>query len=112
MISDEERIEVAAKLRERKEDFFGVRSFFPQDLILYQSLYLKAIDECLPDGDCCFDMLAELIDRPTCKNIATKPADELLCSRCGEHVDIAYMENVDDYYASYCPNCGAKVVDE
>lgn len=48
-------------------------------------------------------------DRPTCKNLATKPADELLCSECGEHVDIAYMENADDYHARYCPNCGAEV---
>ncbi|MEE0225593.1 hypothetical protein [Senegalimassilia anaerobia] len=30
----------------------------------------------------------------------------------GEHVDIAYMESADDYHASYCPNCGAKVVDK
>ena len=51
-------------------------------------------------------------DRPTCKNLATKPTDELLCSECGEHVDIAYMENADDYHARYCPNCGARVVDE
>ena len=28
--------------------------------------------------------LADLIDRPTCKNLATKAADELLCSECGE----------------------------
>lgn len=48
-------------------------------------------------------------DRPTCKNLATKPADELLCSECGEHVDIAYMEHADDYHARYCPNCGAEV---
>lgn len=48
-------------------------------------------------------------DRPTCKNLATKPADELLCSECSEHVDIAYMENADDYHARYCPNCGAEV---
>lgn len=34
------------------------------------------------------------------------------CDRCGEHVDIAYMESADDYHASYCPNCGAKVVDK
>ena len=54
--------------------------------------------------------LAELIDRPTCKNLATKSADELLCSECGEHVDIAYMENAADYHARYCPNCGAMVV--
>ena len=55
--------------------------------------------------------LADLIDRPTCKNLATKPADELLCSGCGEHVDIAYMESADDYHARYCPNCGAEVVE-
>lgn len=54
--------------------------------------------------------LADLIDRPTCENLATKSADELLCSECGEHVDIAYMENADDYHARYCPNCGARVV--
>lgn len=51
-------------------------------------------------------------DRPTCKNLATKPADELLCSECGEHVDIAYVENADDYHARYCPNCAARVVDD
>ena len=49
-------------------------------------------------------------DAGTCQNLATKPADELLCSRCGEHVDIAYMESADDYHASYCPRCGAKVM--
>lgn len=54
--------------------------------------------------------LVDLIDCPTCRNLAMKPADELFCSECGEHVDIAYVENADDYHARYCPNCGAKVV--
>lgn len=109
MTSDQERREVAAKLRDKKSEFFGVRSFFPQDIILYRSLYMHAIDECLPDGDCCFDVLAELIDRPTCRNLAMKPADEFLCSECGEHIDIAYVESCDDYHAKHCPNCGAEV---
>ena len=51
-------------------------------------------------------------DAGRCRNLATKPADELLCSRCGEHVDIAYMESADDYHARYCPNCGAEVLYE
>lgn len=55
--------------------------------------------------------LADLIDRPTCQNLAMKPADELLCSKCGEHVDIAYVESCDDYHAKYCPNCGAGVAE-
>ncbi len=58
------------------------------------------------------ERLADLIDSPTCKNLAIKPADELLCSECGEHVDIAYVENADDYHARYCPNCGAEVESE
>lgn len=55
--------------------------------------------------------LADLIDRPTCKNLSLKPADVLLCSECGEHVDIAYVETCDEYHAKYCPNCGAEVVE-
>lgn len=54
--------------------------------------------------------LADLIDRPTCRNLSLKPSDVLLCSECGEHVDIAYMETCDEYHAKYCPNCGAEVV--
>ena len=48
--------------------------------------------------------------RPTCRNLTLKPADELLCSACGEHVDIAYVESCEDYHARYCPHCGRKVV--
>lgn len=54
--------------------------------------------------------LIELVEGGTCWNIAMKHADEFLCSACGEHVDIAYMESVDDYHARYCPHCGRKVV--
>ncbi len=54
--------------------------------------------------------LADLIDRPTCRDLSMKTADEFLCSKCGEHVDIAYMDSCDDYHAKYCPNCGARVV--
>lgn len=55
--------------------------------------------------------LADFIDRPTCKNLSPKPADVLLCSECGEHVDIAYVESCDDCRAKYCPHCGAEVVE-
>lgn len=56
--------------------------------------------------------MAVLIDRPTCRNLAAKPADEFLCSKCGEHVDIAYVDSCDDYHAKYCPNCRAEVLDD
>lgn len=62
MITDDVRRETAKKLREKKKEFFGERSWFPQDLTSYQSMYLTAIDECLPDGECGFDVLADLIE--------------------------------------------------
>ena len=105
MISDSERREVAAKLREKKKDFFGVRSFFPQDIILYRSLYMQAIDECLPDGDCCFDVLADLIDRPM-THIDVNKHGRACCANCG----------CDDWCladdsAHFCPQCGAEVAE-
>lgn len=52
--------------------------------------------------------LADLID-PTCKNLTTRPADVLFCSECGEHVDIASVENADDYHARFWLNGGTKL---
>lgn len=69
--------------------------------------YLHAIEKGIKPEDARF-----LLPEATKTNLATKPADELLCSECGEHVDIAYMENADDYHARFCPNCGAEVVEE
>lgn len=58
------------------------------------------------------ESLADLVDWPTCRNLAIKPVDQLVCSACGERVDIAYLDSADDYHARYCPNCGAEVVDD
>ena len=115
MISDQVRREVAAKLRDKKSEFFGVRSFSPQDIILYRSLYMQAIDECLPDGDCCFDVLADLIDRPVAEAVDRKELGYDTCGRCG--LDFAVFQPIpgglgEAVYARHCPNCGAKVVDE
>ena len=102
-ISDIERREVAARLREKKREFFAEGCFYPQDLTLYQSLYLKAIEECLPDGDCGFDILADLIDRPMTRNLSEKP--EFVCELCGAvwPYDLGF---------THCPECGAEVVSD
>ena len=76
------------------------------------NMVAQSVLDVMGDGVTIGGTVADLIDRPTCKNLAIKPADELLCSECGEHVDIAYMESADDYHACYCPNCGAKVCDD
>lgn len=109
-ISDSERREVAARLRESREFISCLPKTTPEqnafdtfELILACVGYEK--------GNL-FDHLADLIDRPTCKNLATHLVDELVCSACGERVDIAYLDSDDDYRVRYCPSCGAKVVDE
>lgn len=109
MISDKERREVAAKLRENA----GLPSRLPNEYSIEakSALVLSKLLDCIDCSDDVFLHLADLIDRPTCRNLSPKPADVLLCSECGEHVDIAYMETCDEYHAKYCPNCGAEVVE-
>lgn len=105
MISDEERKRVAERLRSVSAHR-GDTPWMVEDLMLALGF------RCYEDGDGqLFDRLADLIDRPTCRNLSPKPADVLLCSECGEHVDIAYVETCDEYHAKYCPNCGAEVVE-
>ena len=100
MISDEERREVAARLRgERKGSLpeFIAKAAFGVD-------YAKGTDMlALPKR------LADLIDRSTCRNMAMKREDEFFCSECGEHVDIAYLDSAEGYHARYCPKCGREI---
>ena len=96
MISDTERREVAARLRA-----IDVSDLCDKDGFIIDSpdehfiLLLRIIEEICDyrDGLHYFpshfqakavtELLADLIERPTCKNLATKPADELFCSVCG-----------------------------
>lgn len=105
-ISDIERRAAAARLRQFLSEPWDERSWYHDGLQNVGSLVGTSV------GESIIMRLADLIDRPTCQNLAMKPADELLCSKCGEHVDIAYVESCDDYHAKYCPNCGAEVVVE
>lgn len=104
MISDIERRAAAARLRQFLSEPWDERSWYHDGLQNVGSLVGTSV------GESIIMRLADLIDRPTCQNLAMKPADELLCSKCGEHVDIAYAESCDEYHAKYCPNCGAEVV--
>lgn len=78
-----------------------------------------------------FDRLAELEDKieqgtikeeKTCKNVSEMhPVDGFTCSECGISLVDYVEERVDEeeydttyheYEIKYCPNCGAKVVEE
>ena len=49
------------------------------------------------------------IPERTCKRVLFKPTRVLVCSECGAGMS----KQLDKYcYLHYCPNCGARVVDE
>lgn len=115
MISNDERREIAARLMREacawRETFpesecdFSDAAAMMQDLCVFVGLERNALCSEV------FKRLADLIDPSTCKNLATHLVDELVCSACGERVDIAYLDSEDDYRVRYCPGCGAKVVE-
>lgn len=109
-MNSEERREVAARLRE-----VDATKYIEDPDDIAQALAVCVTPETSYNfadfPPALFTRLADLID-PTCRNIAIKPADVLFCSECGEYVDIAYVENADDYHARYCPNCGCRCVND
>lgn len=107
MISDDERREVAARLRAL--DVHDWNDFMDEVDSLETAIGCS-IGQDWQDQNW-WHRLADLIEPPTCKNLATHLVDELVCSACGERVDIAYLDSEDDYRVRYCPGCGAKVVE-
>lgn len=113
-ISDEYRREVAARLAREAQAWRGT---FPdsecadvnaaaimQDLCVFVGLGRNALCSEV------FQRLADLIDRPTCKNIAD-PYDGGLfeCSKCGERWELTCGGPADNHL-NFCPRCGAEVV--
>lgn len=66
MISDEERREVAQKLRSLDERIDGMPSMCTKQE--HDAMALRAIRAVVGKGDI-FHLLADLIDRPTCRDI-------------------------------------------
>ena len=105
MVSNEERREVAERLRVYSHDF----DFSDSDPFWYVS---KAAFGDVDVHTYCsvFARLADLIDRPTCETIEHGRPDEFhvckSCSRCS----YGWFEDIYDKPYSYCPNCGAEVV--
>lgn len=114
MISNEERRKVARRLREldhvvtnRDTIESGVNKFIKA---VYGDRPYSPI-ECSTRNLCGLAMtLANLIDRPTCKNIAD-PYDGSFfeCSKCGERWELSCGSPADNHLG-FCPRCGAEVV--
>lgn len=100
MISDQERREVAARLRDLDEHIDGVPPVCsPQ---VHNAMALSAIRAVVGKGDI-FHLLAELIDRPMTRNLSEKP--EFVCELCGAvwPYDLGF---------THCPECGAVITDD
>ncbi len=99
-ITDEQRREVAAELRRQAAYGDGNLGEWWQRL---QNIALGEVD--FPKPEQLFELLADLIDRPTCCAIQLCPVAFYECSECGYDgwVDAASVTR-------FCPNCGAEVV--
>ena len=119
MITDEERRQIAYRLRAEAvnwRDFAKDDTLFDMCDAAFVESILGAFQLSDMDMHVCeaFDMLAAIIDRPTCHNMYDENkgcANGFTCSTCG-HV----VEDYEGYRVSgtwnYCPNCGAEVVDD
>lgn len=126
-ISNDERREVAKKLRELPSDVYEVEGQWKTEGISTdchdQTDYYLIHDvllECLPaeymhpgDYEELHERLADLIDRPTCE-MAECSIDHgsrswgMRCSRCGTE----FEHEKPVYGWRYCPNCGAVITDD
>lgn len=110
MISNEERREAARKLRSLDEHIEGMPLMCTKQE--HNAMALRAIRAVVGKGDI-FHLLADLIDRPTCKLIENDQHRYLPCSRCGAFIRWDAVTNLTGVVPTrYCPNCGADVVDE
>ena len=112
-ISDTERRGVAARLRDLDEHIDGVPPMCsPQ---VHNAMALSAIRAVVGKGDI-FHLLADLIDRPTCRNVYDETemgacANGFECSECGNRVeDIEHYRITGTF--NCCPKCGREVVRE
>lgn len=103
MSSDKERRAVAARMREiLRDDPHG----------WLDMMVAKAVVDVMGEGMTIGETLADLIDRPTCKKLKNDQHRYWRCSRCGAFVRWdAVTDSTGVRPASYCPNCGAEVVE-
>jgi DNA-directed RNA polymerase subunit RPC12/RpoP len=112
MPTNEERREVAEKLREKHYERQG--TFEPQSMEIQALNRLDDLLDCLPKRRNLFLDLADLIEpeERTCRNESCY-WHLFRCSNCGCEVEGGdeYGHNSNHGSFNYCPNCGDKVVE-
>lgn len=113
-ISNEERREIAAGLRENA----GLSSRLPNEysIEVKSALVLSKLLDCIDCSDDVFLHLADLIDRPTCRNIYIETEgmsgceNGFKCSECGNMVEDYEGFRISGEF-NYCSKCGREVVE-
>lgn len=110
MISDDERREVVARLREWLAIPWYERPW-SRDAMQSLGKMVGAVP-----GEDIVERIADLIDRPTCRNVSGYQ-DVFECSECRCRVELiteVCNEHGEPFSVplipSWCPNCGAEVV--
>lgn len=117
MVSDEQRKEIAANLRSESEAWLDT---FPDstlndednDAIMFD-ISRFVLFEGTPTVGEFYARLADLIDRPTCRNV--HDGREFECSACGmqRHL-LDRADNMEEWAhvrsPRHCPGCGAEVI--
>lgn len=109
MIDDEQRREAAERLREAKEcTLMGLTDGELIDILAVAVGFDRYGSKNFDDG--LFERIAELVDRPTCKNSEYLYDGSFFeCSECGERWELSCGSPVDNNL-NFCPRCGAEVV--
>lgn len=103
-ISDTERRAAAARLRQFLSEPWDERSWYHDGLQNVGSLVGTSV------GESIIMRLADLIDRPTCKNSEDLYDGSFFeCSECGERWELTCGSPADNNL-NFCPRCGAEVV--
>lgn len=105
MISDQQRREVAARMRE-------IMRLYPNGFL--DSIVAQSIFDVMGEGVAIGETVADLIDRPTCEYVPIGN-ERFGCSWCGHVVKLDYDVPVAEEAHmpfNYCPNCSAEVVED
>ena len=108
MISNDERRTAAARLRQFLSEPWNERSWYHDSLQNVGSLVGTSV------GENIIARLADLIDRPTCHDIAShggmQPAGAIQWFECSECHCKAQTDKIG-MALHFCPHCGAEVVE-
>lgn len=108
-ISDSERREAARKLREiERQTLCELTDGELIDILAVAVGFDRYGSKSFDDG--LFERIAELVDRPTCKNSEDLYDGSFFeCSECGERWELTCGSSVDNNLC-FCHRCGAEVV--